>query len=156
MSDYLDPNNEELLKDFYMEAELQVDMLEQNILVLENNPGDMDSVDEIFRAAHTLKGASATVQMNELAGFTHIVEDVLDEIRSGKIKVMPHTVDVLLEAIDLIKEMLRYRTDGQIYEDDTSGLTSSLKDLMDDKVGSIPQSSEELMETTTNSSENGS
>lgn len=130
MSDYLDPNNEELLKDFYMEAELQIDMLEQNILVLENNPGNMDSVDEIFRAAHTLKGASATVQMNELAGFTHILEDVLDEIREGNVKVYPHTVDVLLEAIDLIKEMLRLRSEGEIYEDDISKITADLKKLI--------------------------
>lgn len=133
MSDYLDPNNEELLKDFYMEAELQIEILEQNILVLENNPENMDSVDEIFRAAHTLKGASATVQMNELAGFTHIVEDVLDEIREGNIKVLPLTVDVLLEAIDLIKEMLSYRSEGKVYEEDTSGITGSLKNLLIEK-----------------------
>jgi two-component system chemotaxis sensor kinase CheA len=38
MSDYLDPNNEELLKDFFIEAQMQVEMLEQNILVLENDP----------------------------------------------------------------------------------------------------------------------
>ena len=130
MSDYLDPNNEELLKDFYVEAEMQIDLLEQNILVLETNPENMDAVDEIFRAAHTLKGASATVQMNELAGFTHIVEDVLDEIRGGKIKVLPPVVDVLLEAIDLIKEMLRFRTEGKIYEEDISKITSSLKNLL--------------------------
>ncbi|MCK5153776.1 MAG: chemotaxis protein CheA [Spirochaetales bacterium] len=138
MSDYLDPDNEELLKDFYMEAELQIEILEQNILVLENNPENMDSVDEIFRAAHTLKGASATVQMNELTGFTHIVEDVLDEIREGNIKVLPNTVDVLLEAIDLIKEMLSYRSDGKIYEEDITGITTSLKDLL--KVESVDSS----------------
>ncbi|MCK5672824.1 MAG: Hpt domain-containing protein, partial [Spirochaetales bacterium] len=130
MSDYLDPNNEELLKDFYMEAELQIDILEQNILVLENNPENMDSVDEIFRAAHTLKGASATVQMNELAGFTHIVEDVLDEIREGNIKVLSKTVDVLLEAIDVIKEMLSYRSDGKIFEEDITAITAALKGLL--------------------------
>ncbi|MFW6216113.1 MAG: Hpt domain-containing protein, partial [Alkalispirochaetaceae bacterium] len=66
MSDYLDPNNEELLKDFFVEAELQVETLESNVLVLENDPNNHDAVDEIFRAAHTLKGGSATVQMNEL------------------------------------------------------------------------------------------
>ena len=156
MSDYLDPKNEELLKDFYMEAELQVDILEQNILVLENNPEDMDSVDEIFRAAHTLKGASATVQMNELAGFTHIVEDVLDEIRGGKIKVVSHTVDVLLEAIDLIKEMLCLRTEGQIYKDDISELTSDLKGLINEKADSVSADSGDRIKTEVNSSENES
>jgi two-component system chemotaxis sensor kinase CheA len=154
MSDYLDPNNEELLKDFYMEAELQIEILEQNILVLENNPDNMDSVDEIFRAAHTLKGASATVQMNELAGFTHIVEDVLDEIREGNVKVLHHTVDVLLEAIDVIKEMLRLRSEGQIYEDDISKITTDLKGLLDgekpdvsDKNSSIPPVNESQVNT---------
>ncbi len=140
MSDYLDPNNEELLKDFYVEAEMQIDILEQNILVLESNPGNMDAVDEIFRAAHTLKGASATVQMNELAGFTHIVEDVLDEIRGGTVKVVPATVDILLEAIDLIKEMLSYRSEGNIYDEDISGLTGLLKGLLDGKTTVQPES----------------
>ena len=87
MSDYLDPNNEELLKDFFDEANLQIDLFEQNILTLERNTTDRDAVDEMFRAAHTLKGAAATVQMQELASFTHTVEDVLDEVRSDKVKV---------------------------------------------------------------------
>ncbi|MDP3177219.1 MAG: Hpt domain-containing protein, partial [Spirochaetaceae bacterium] len=67
MSDYLDPNNEELLKDFFSEAQGQVETLEQNVLVLENDPGNRDAVDEIFRAAHTLKGGAGTVEMSELA-----------------------------------------------------------------------------------------
>ena len=79
MSDYLDPNNEELLKDFFAEAEQQVENLESNILVIENDPTNHEAVDEIFRAAHTLKGGSATVEMTELSGFTHAVEDLLDE-----------------------------------------------------------------------------
>lgn len=85
MSDYLDPNNEELLKDFFAESETQLEALEQNILVLENDTRNADAIDELFRAAHTLKGASATVQMTELAEFTHVMEDVLDDIRAGKL-----------------------------------------------------------------------
>ena len=65
MSDYLDANNEELLKDFFSEAEQQVENLESNVLVIENDPSNHDAIDEIFRAAHTLKGGSATVEMME-------------------------------------------------------------------------------------------
>ena len=79
MSDYLDANNEELLRDFFSEAEQQVETLESNILVIENDPSNHDAIDEIFRAAHTLKGGSATVEMTELATFCHDVEDLLDE-----------------------------------------------------------------------------
>ena len=131
MSDYLDPNNEELLKDFFAEAQMQVDTLEQNVLVLENEGANKDAVDEIFRAAHTLKGGSATVEMMELSHFTHLVEDVFDAIRGGQISVNEDVVDTLLQAIDVIKVMLDKRMDGSVYKDDTSKIESKLRALMD-------------------------
>ncbi len=126
MSDYLDPANEELLKDYFSEADLQVDALEQNILVLENEPTNLDAINEIFRAAHTLKGASATVQMDELTGFTHLIEDVFDEIRSGKVTPDSELIDVFLSALDTIKEMLAARKQGSAYSGDISHLQRSL------------------------------
>ncbi len=126
MSDYLDPNNEELLKDFFSEAQGQVDLLEQNILVLENDPGNRDAVDEIFRAAHTLKGGSSTVEMTELAEFTHLIEDLLDDIRADKVRVDGGLVDALLAAIDIVKEMLDKRMAGSRYAGDATGVKSAL------------------------------
>ena len=130
MSDYLDPNNEELLKDFFAEAQMQVDTLEQNILVLENEGANKDAVDEIFRAAHTLKGGSATVEMMELSRFTHIVEDVLEAIRSDQLKMSEGVVDILLSAIDVIKAMLEQRMNGAVYQEDTSEIGGKLKALL--------------------------
>ena len=130
MSDYLDPNNEELLKDFFAEAQMQVDTLEQNVLVLENDGGNKDAVDEIFRAAHTLKGGSATVEMMELSHFTHLVEDVFDAIRGDKLSVNEDVVDILLNAIDVIKAMLDQRMNGSIYEEDTSSIEDKLRALL--------------------------
>lgn len=127
MSDYLDPQNEELLNDFFVEAEMQIESLESNILVLENDTNNADAIDEIFRAAHTLKGASATVQMSELAEFTHLVEDVLDGIRDGATAVNGDVVDVLLQAIDIIKEMIQTRREGSVYAGDISALKDALK-----------------------------
>ena len=127
MSDYLDINNEELLKDFFSEAEQQVEILESNVLVIEQNPEDRNAVDEIFRAAHTLKGGSATVEMLELSKFTHAMEDLLDEIRSGSVKVTGETVDLLLKSIDVIKLMLDARASGSIYSDDVSGIVNQLR-----------------------------
>ena len=133
MSDYLDLNNEELLKDFFAEAEQQVENLESNILVIENDPTNHDAVDEIFRAAHTLKGGSATVEMTELSGFTHAVEDLLDELRSGSVDVTGDVVDVLLSSIDIIKEMLSCRQNGTIYEDDVSQIKQKLASFIPEK-----------------------
>ncbi|MCM1321864.1 MAG: chemotaxis protein CheA [Bacteroides sp.] len=133
MSDYLDANNEELLKDFFSEAEQQVENLESNILVIENDPANHEAIDEIFRAAHTLKGGSATVEMNELSGFTHIVEDLLDALRSGILAVNESVVDVLLSAIDVIKAMLESRAQGSIYQEDVEPLKEKLRSFIPEK-----------------------
>lgn len=133
MSDYLDPNNEELLKDFFAEADQQVETLESNILVIENDPTNHEAIDEIFRAAHTLKGGSATVEMDELAKFTHKVEDVLDEIRSDKVQVNEDIVDVLLNSIDVIKAMLEARKNGEIYQENIDELVEKLHKYIPEK-----------------------
>ena len=141
MSDYLDINNEELLKDFFSEAEQQVENLESNILVIENDPSNREAIDEIFRAAHTLKGGSATVEMTELSGFTHMVEDLLDEIRSDRVDVTGPVVDVLLSSIDVIKAMLEARQDGSVYDADVEPIKNTLKSFIpakDSKAGKKP------------------
>ena len=118
MSDYLDPANEELLKDFFMEAQAQIETLERNILVLENDPSNKESIDEIFRAAHTLKGNSGAVEMFEISEFTHQMEDLLDEIRSEKVSANSEIIDTLLDAIDIAKAMLESRMGGEVYSED--------------------------------------
>ncbi len=136
----MDPNNQELLKDFFAEAWSQLDILEQNILVLENDPTSHDAVDEIFRAAHTLKGGAGTVEMGELAGFTHIVEDLLDAIRSKAVAVNEEIIDALLAGIDVIKAMLGSRADGQPYKGDISHQKDRLETLIPAKQGSAKKS----------------
>lgn len=133
MSDYLDPNNEELLKDFFAEAEQQVEQLESNVLVIENDPTNHEAIDEIFRAAHTLKGGSATVEMTELSQFTHTVEDVLDEIRSDRLVIDEDVVDVLLSSIDVIKAMLESRQNGEVYDEDITSLIQKLRGYIAEK-----------------------
>ena len=143
MSDYLDANNEELLKDFFTEAEEQVEHLESNILVIEQDPTNHDAIDEIFRAAHTLKGGSATVEMNELSTFTHSVEDLLDALRSGTLTVSEPIVDVLLSAIDIIKAMLESRRNGSPYGEDVTPMVTKIKSFIPEKApkkkGSAPK-----------------
>ena len=130
MSDYLDANNEELLRDFFAEAEQQVENLESNILVIENDPSNHDAIDEIFRAAHTLKGGSATVEMTELATFCHSVEDLLDALRGGSVAVSEPIVDVLLTSIDIIKAMLEARSNGSVYQEDVTPTIEQIKSYL--------------------------
>ena len=130
MSDYLDATNEELLKDYFSESELMVDNLESNILAIENDPNNHDAIDEIFRAAHTLKGNSATVEFSEIAHFAHTMEDLLDEVRSDKVKVTEDVVDTLLTALDVIKAMLEARTNGSVYGESVDEITDKIKAMI--------------------------
>lgn len=130
MSDYLDATNEELLKDYFSESEQMVDNLESNILAIENDPNNHDAIDEIFRAAHTLKGNSATVEFSEIAHFAHTMEDLLDEVRSDKVKVTEDIVDTLLTALDVIKAMLEERKNGSVYSESVDEITEKIKSMI--------------------------
>ena len=138
MSDYLDSSNEELLKDYFSEAEQMIDNLESNILAIESDPNNHDAIDEIFRAAHTLKGNSAAVEFSEVAHFAHTMEDLLDEVRSGKVHVNGDIVDVLLNALDMIKTMLESRQNGSVYEEGVDELSARIVAFIPGKGGAAP------------------
>jgi len=135
MSDYLDANNEELLKDYFSESEQMVDNLESNILAIEQDPNNHDAIDEIFRAAHTLKGNSATVEFTEISHFAHTMEDLLDEVRSDRVKVTEDVVDTLLTALDVIKAMLEARTNGSVYGESVDEISNKIRSMIPDGSG---------------------
>jgi two-component system chemotaxis sensor kinase CheA len=130
MSDYFDPKNEELLKDFFAETEAQIQIVEQNLLVLDSDHQNKDAIDELFRAAHTLKGGASTVQMEEISKFTHLIEDVLEEVRSSKKNITEHIIDNLLSAVDVLKEMVQKRAEGEIFKGDIGQITAALEDFI--------------------------
>lgn len=97
---------EELKKDFFDEAKTLIDILESNILILEKDFDNQEAINEIFRSAHTLKGGSATLDLDRIANFTHEMESLLDEIRSDNVQMSSEIVDILLKAIDIVKELI--------------------------------------------------
>ena len=105
-------------------------MFEQNVLELENDPDNIDAIDEMFRAAHTLKGGSSTVDMNEIAQFTHLVENVLEEMRNGDLEPSGEVIDILLNSVDIMKKMLRERLNGVIFSEDISGTINKLNSFL--------------------------
>ena len=149
MSDYLDPENEELLADFFIEAEMQMEIIERTILAIENYPGDRDALDELFRAVHTLKGGAYTVQMNELALFVHKVEDLLDEVRHDKRTINSIIIDLLLKSTDVIQEMFEQRKLGEIYTKDINELETQLVSF-----GEVDSSTREPVHTELDNVEN--
>ncbi|MGE7882604.1 chemotaxis protein CheW [Bacillus sp. NPDC094077] len=96
----------DLLNIFFEESEEHLQSLNENVLILEQNPTDMDVVGEIFRSAHTFKGMSASMEFTEMADLTHKMENVLDEIRHGNIVVNTDIIDVIFECIDNLEKMV--------------------------------------------------
>lgn len=110
MSDHLDMS--ELLEVFFEEADEQLQHLDEGILSLERNPEDLGLVKEIFRAAHTLKGSSATMGFGQIADLTHTMENLLDKVRSGDQPATPEVIDALLRAVDILKELVEQSRTG--------------------------------------------
>ena len=88
---------------FFDEAKEYIETLNNGILTLENNPGDKETIDAVFRAAHSLKGMAATMGFENLTELTHKMENMLDRVREGKLKVTTEFIDLLLQGLDNIQ-----------------------------------------------------
>lgn len=91
---------------FFTESAEHVETMESGLLDLEQRPQDLDLLNRIFRAAHSIKGNAGMFNFTAIAGLTHKMENVLDLLRNEKIPVTPHVVDVLLRALDGLKSLL--------------------------------------------------
>jgi two-component system, chemotaxis family, sensor kinase CheA len=94
------------LEVFIDESKEHLQSCNEQLLLLEKDPENLNIVNEIFRSAHTLKGMSATMGYEDLASLTHQMENVLDAIRNKKIKVIPSTLDVVFQAVDDLEQMV--------------------------------------------------
>jgi len=91
---------------FLDESREHLETVSVKLLELEKNPEEKAIIEEIFRAAHTLKGMSATMGYNDLANLTHKLENVFDGIRYDKIKVSPEMIDIMFAAVDHLTAMI--------------------------------------------------
>jgi two-component system chemotaxis sensor kinase CheA len=105
---------------FFEESFEGLDAMEAELLNLE--PGDLDSetINTIFRAAHSIKGGSGTFGFNSVADFTHVLETLLDQIRNGERNLETIHVNLLLKSVDCLREML-----GALQSEQEPDLTES-------------------------------
>ena len=88
---------------FIEESQENLQGLNDSLLKLEKNPDDLEILNEIFRIAHTLKGMSGTMGYTKMQNLTHNIENVLSEIRTGKIKVTTNLIDILFSSLDALE-----------------------------------------------------
>jgi len=87
-----------------------LELMESSLLNLEQ--GDIDTINAIFRAAHSIKGGAGTFGFNRVTDFTHEVETLLDEMRDGRRDIVQTDVDLLLQSVDCIKLLIEAARDG--------------------------------------------
>jgi len=97
---------------FLEESMDNLQTLNDSLLQLEQEPNDIDKLNEIFRVAHTIKGMAATMGFNQMAELTHKMEDVLSEFRDGQLKVTQKVVTVLFKCLDTLEQMVNNISDG--------------------------------------------
>jgi len=104
---------QEILEDFLIEASELVEQMDQDLVELENNPDDLELLNSIFRVAHTVKGSSSFLNFDVLTKLTHHMEDILNKARRDELKITPEIMDVVLDSVDLMKELLEaIKNDG--------------------------------------------
>ncbi len=92
------------LEIFIEESKDNLQMLNENLLKLENNPSDTEIINGIFRVAHTLKGMAGTMGFTRMQKLTHTMENVLSEIRAGSLNIDANIVDILFQSLDSLEQ----------------------------------------------------
>lgn len=116
---------------FLEESMDNLQVLNESLLELEQNPEDGNKLNEIFRVAHTIKGMAATMGFSEMAELTHKMEDVLSKFREGQLKVTAEVVTVLFKCLDTLELMVDNIAEGIEETIDVSDLINKLEGIAD-------------------------
>ncbi len=121
-----------IIEFFLIEAGEHIQNLNAGLLSLEKSHSDMDLIDELFRAAHTLKGSASMMGFQGVSDVSHTAEDMLDQFRSGAIPICKETLNFLFESVDAVKLMVdgiaaKQPEDALVVEN----LTRAYKDVID-------------------------
>ncbi len=96
----------DLLSDFVSEVKEHIDNINDQLLALENNPGDSDLLNAVFRVFHTIKGAAGFLALDDISRLSHITESLLDCARKGDLLLKDGSIDVVFEAVDEMKNLI--------------------------------------------------
>jgi two-component system chemotaxis sensor kinase CheA len=123
---------------FFEESFEGLDAMESGLLNLEEGTPDVEAINTIFRAAHSIKGGAGTFGFMAVSEFTHKMETLLDEMRNGQRDVTSESTNVLLVAVDVLREMLTAVQQDQPTDDERiASVVQQLAALLDDEAGDV-------------------
>ncbi len=124
------------LEIFLDETDEHLQNLNTQILLLEQEPDNMDTINEIFRAAHSLKGMAGTMGYKRMQNLTHDMENVFSEVRNGNIKVKAEMIDVVFQCLDALEEYnTNIRESADEGTNDNEPLIKQLNDILNEGKG---------------------
>jgi len=127
------------LEIFIDETKEHLQSLNTSILDLEQDPSSMDTVNEIFRAAHSLKGMAGTMGFKRMQALTHDMENVFSEVRNGTFAVTAEIIDVLFQCLDALDEYLNnIQASADEGTNDNKNLIDALNGFLNSKGASAP------------------
>ena len=135
-------------RDFVEESEENITELNNLLLELERRPDDSGVLDRIFRSAHTLKGNSGAMGLEDANDLAHAMEDLLDAVRAGEVEVTPELMDTIFDAVDGLEAMVEeVAVDGRIETDPTPTI-EALRAPLDEAAARVSRPSDEEIEST--------
>ena len=120
----------EFLEFYLLDSQEQIDKLGAGLLQLEKEGGNIGLINDLFRSAHSLKGASGTMGFTPIVALTHAAEDLLDRLRQGKMDVSMAMIDLLLAVTDRVKAMLAQVQRRQDLTIEYQDLVVGMKELL--------------------------
>ncbi|MGL5394744.1 MAG: chemotaxis protein CheW [Shewanella sp.] len=119
--------DEEILQDFLIEAGEILELLQEQLVALENNPDDTDLLNAIFRGFHTVKGGAGFLSLTPMVDVCHEAENTFDLLRTGKRSVTAELMDIILQAVDAINTMFAQTQQGEQQDPADAALLAKLK-----------------------------
>lgn len=124
---------------FFEESAEAIDAIEQNLLSIGGAEVDPETINDIFRSAHSLKGGSATFGMASLTEFTHVMETLLDKVRAKELPLTQAMVDCLFSSLDILRNLVaHYQYQDEINEADMISVRNDLERLLGEPASESP------------------
>jgi two-component system chemotaxis sensor kinase CheA len=108
----MDFDREKVVAAFLAESEEGLERTEQHLIAAETDPGNLELLDEMFRVAHTIKGNASALDFPELAGFAHVMEDLLEVLRKQELAISREVISLLLQGVDALRSLVPAAGEG--------------------------------------------
>ncbi|MDR6739451.1 two-component system chemotaxis sensor kinase CheA [Herbaspirillum sp. 1173] len=118
-----------MLKDFVVEALDLATNVEEHLLTLERHPDDLEILNAVFRAFHTIKGGAGFVNLPAMVSACHLTENLFDALRTGKAPVTPLAIEAALQASGFVADQLNELSNGAA-PDSLASMPAELKDIL--------------------------